>query len=211
MKSKYPRSVLIIATIGGILLIMLFATRPKWLSPNVGVAKQNILHSTQDTPIPQTPAQANAPDTRAAPTGPLDVEYASPAPQIAPPLPEATAAQVQAVVTRDKKSYSPKFYSGRSERMAVGLNQTVPIQLSWPGDNEHAGVFIQAVHGGKIDGKSNNKTVTFGPDKSASFTFTPDAGEGTYEIVLRRGTTEEALSFWVPTGNPTDPPTIPIK
>jgi hypothetical protein len=95
--------------------------------------------------------------------------------------------------------------------MGVALNQTVPVTLSWPGDNEHSGVFIQAVHGGTIDGNRNSKTVMFGPDKTASFTFTPDAGTGTYEIVLRRGTTEEALSFWVPTGNPTDPPTIKLR
>ena len=95
--------------------------------------------------------------------------------------------------------------------MAVALNQTVPITLSWPGDNEHSGVFIQAVHGGKIDGRGNSKTVMFGSDKTASFKFTADAGAGSYEIVLRRGTVEEALSFWVSTGNPTDPPTVRIN
>jgi hypothetical protein len=95
--------------------------------------------------------------------------------------------------------------------MAVALNQTVPITVSWPKDTEHSGVFIQAVHGGKIDGSGNSKTVTFGLAKTASFTFTPDSGPGSYEIVLRRGTAEEALSFWVATGNPTDPPTAKIN
>lgn len=91
--------------------------------------------------------------------------------------------------------------------MAVALNETVPIKLSWPSDTTNSGVFVQAVHGGKIDGGGNSKTFTFSGDKTVSFGFTPDAGPGAYEIVLRRGTTEEAISFWVPTGNPTDPPT----
>jgi hypothetical protein len=149
--------------------------------------------------------------TQAAPSKPLRLAYASPAPNIAPAISSPPPVPVQATIQGKSSTYSPKFNVGRSERMAVSANQIVPVTLSWPEDKEHSGVFIQAVHGGKIDGRGNSKTVMFGPDRTASFTFTPDAGAGTYEIVLRRGTTEEALSFWVPTGNPTDPPTVKIN
>ena len=138
----------------------------------------------------------------------LVVQNASGAPHIAPVIAAPTPVPVQATIIRDEQEYSPKFHGGHSERIAVKLGQTIPIRLSWPNDNEHEGVFVQAVHGGKIDGGSNDKSLPFGPDKTVSFTFTPDSGTGSYEIVLRRGTTEEALSFWVPTGNPgSDPPT----
>ena len=123
--------------------------------------------------------------------------------------PEPTAVPVQAVVTRNEKAYQPKFYAGRSERLAVHPNEAVPIKLSWSDDNIHEDVFVQAVHGGKIDNAGNNKRFALTGNKTISFTFTADAGPGTYEIVLRRGTDEEALSFWVPTANrENDPPTV---
>src|SRR5207248_6275541 len=122
-----------------LLLITLLATRPESLSPNVVVAKQSLLRSTEDAPTPQTPetpAQVNIPDARAIPSGPLKVKYASPAPNIAPIQPDPTPVPVEAVVTRGDKTYQPKFYSGHSERLAVALNQAVPIKLSWPGDKD---------------------------------------------------------------------------
>lgn len=209
MKSKFPRSVLIIAAIGGLLLITLFATRPNWHSPNVVVARQNLLHSTQDAPTPQTPSQANIPDTRAIPSGPLKVKFASPAPKIASALSDPTPVPVEAVVTRGDKTYQPKFYSGHSERLAVALNQTVPIRLSWPGDNLSSGVFVQAIQGGRIDSGGNSKQFALDDTKTIAFTFTPNTGPGMYQVILRRGTVEESLEFWVPTGHPgNEPPTI---
>lgn len=146
--------------------------------------------------------------TGSTPTN-LVVHYASPPPQIAPLVPDSTPVPVQAVITRGNKPYSPKISPGGSERIRVALNETVPIHLSWPDDTTHDGVFVQAVHGGKIDGGSNSKSFTFNEAKAIDFTFTPDAGSGTYELVLRRGTAEEALRFWVPTENPkADPPSI---
>ncbi len=115
----------------------------------------------------------------------------------------------QASVKLGEKSLSPKNNAGHFERIAVKLNQSVPIQLSWPEDNTHEDVFVQAVHGGKIDNSGNSKRFSLTGDKTISFVFTPDSGTGSYEIVLRRGTIEEALQFWVPTGNPkADPPTL---
>jgi hypothetical protein len=155
--------------------------------------------------------KSSAAATRPADDGSLKVQYASPAPKIAPLLLGPASVPVQAIVTRGGgKTYAPKFYSGRSERMAVKHGQAVPIRLSWPGDTAHQGVFVQAVDGGKIDGQSNHKSFALGPDKAVSFSFTPDSGPGRYEIVLRRGTTEEVLSFWVHTSNPTDPPAVSI-
>jgi hypothetical protein len=143
------------------------------------------------------------------PSGPLKVQYASPPPKIAPEIPAPTPVPVHAVVRRNDKTYSPKFYAGHSERLAAALNERVPIQLSWPDETTHSDVFVQAVHGGKIDGAGNSKRFSLKETKTVSFTFTPDAGPGSYEIVMRRGTTEEALSFWVSTGNPhADPPAV---
>lgn len=136
----------------------------------------------------------------------LEIQYASPAPRIAPLLRDPKPADAQVTITRGERSYSPKFYSGHSERLAAKLNDTVPIQISWPEDTIHSDVFVQAVHGGKIDGQLNYKRFPLTDTKTISFTFTPDSGPGSYEIVLRRGTTEEALGFWVPTGGPNDPP-----
>jgi hypothetical protein len=158
---------------------------------------------------PATTAKAAAVGTVNLPTGPLKVKYASPPPKIAPVAADPTPIPVQAVVTRKDKPYTPNFYAGQSERLAVQSNEQVPIELSWPGDTTHSDVFVQAVHGGKIDGTGNSRRFSLAESKTVSFTFTPDAGPGSYELVLRRGTVEEALRFWVSTGNPkADPPTI---
>lgn len=138
----------------------------------------------------------------------LIVQYDSPPPHIAPVIPDPTPVPAQAVVKHGDKPYSPKFYSGHSERLAVALNETVPVEISWPEDKTHQDVFVQAVHGGKIDNGGNAKRFSLASSKTIAFTFTPDLGTGTYEIVLRRGTTEEALSFWVPTGDPHDVPAV---
>jgi hypothetical protein len=139
----------------------------------------------------------------------LVVQYASAPPQIAPAQPEPAPAKGEAVIELGGRSIKPENNAGQFQRVAVGPKETVPIRLSWPDDTTHSDVFVQAVHGGKINGGSNNKRFALGPDKTVSFTFTPGGGPGSYQIALRRGTAEEALQFWVPTENPAnDPPTI---
>jgi hypothetical protein len=172
-------------------------------------AKTSITHnqggisSTSDT----SAVQSGASGTHGVPNGPLKVEYASPPPKIAPIIPDPTPVPAQAIVRRGDQDYVPQFHAGHSERIAAKLNQAIPIKVSWPGDVTHSDVFVQAVHGGTIDGQQNHKRFPLNDDKTISFTFTPNLGTGSYEVVLRRGTTEEALGFWVSTGNPTDPPT----
>lgn len=145
----------------------------------------------------------------APPAAPGPVQYASAAPRIALPHAEPTPAKGEAYVELNGRSLKPENHAGQFQRVAVRLNQRVPVRLSWPDDTTSPDVFVQAVHGGKIDGAGNNKRFPLGSDKSIAFTFTPDSAEGSYQIVLRRGTTEEALQFWVPTANPkNDPPTL---
>lgn len=151
-------------------------------------------------------APANPSGQAAAGRNKLVVQYASPPPVIAPPRRAPTPIPVQAVVTREDKPYKPKFFSGQSERLRVSHNRSVPVQLSWPDDTTHQDVFVQAVQGGKIDNGANYKRFALGTDKTISFTFTPDAGPGAYDIVLRRGTVEEDLRFWVPTSHPSSDP-----
>jgi hypothetical protein len=146
--------------------------------------------------------QIDSSGTRAIPSGPLKVEFESPAPRIAAETPAPATAPVQAIVRRGSKTLTPQFYSGQSERITVALNETIPIRLSWPDDTVHPDVFVQAVHGGTIDSSGNNKRFLLTDSKTIAFTFTPNMGPGIYEIVLRRGTVEEDLRFWVPTGDP---------
>lgn len=157
---------------------------------------------------PATASDRPAAAAAGSPPG-LVVQYASAPPRIAPPQPEPTPAKGEAIVALNGRAIQPENNGGQFERVAIGMNETVPIRLSWPEDKIHSDVFVQAVHGGKIDGGSNHKRFTLGADKTVSFAFTPDGGPGSYQIALRRGTTEEVLQFWVPTENPSnDPPTI---
>jgi len=143
--------------------------------------------------------------TVAIPSGPLKVQYASPAPKIAPIIPDPTPAPIQAVVNLGKKAYSPRFYSARSERLAIKAQDSVPIKVSWPEDTTNPGVFVHAIQGGQIDG-SSAKSFAFNQDKSIRFTFTAGQEPGLYQVLLRRGTTEEVLEFWVPTNQPKEDP-----
>lgn len=150
-----------------------------------------------------------SPASKPHPPPALVVQYPSAAPRVAPLQPEPTPVKGEAFVELDGRSIQPENNAGQFQRVAVGANETVPIRLSWPEDKTHSDVFVQAVHGGKIDGGGNHKRFTLGADKTVSFAFTPDGGPGSYQIALRRGTTEEVLQFWVPTENPSnDPPTI---
>src|SRR5260370_24837527 len=81
--------------------------------------------------------------TAAIPTGPLQVENSSPAPNIAPIQPTPAPVAVQATVFGKKEHYSPKFFSARSERMAVPLNPTPPIHLARPQDTSQSARFVQ--------------------------------------------------------------------
>nr|MBA3609211.1 hypothetical protein [Chthoniobacterales bacterium] len=137
-----------------------------------------------------------------APSKKLVVQYASPPPVIASPQPAPSVAKVQAVITRDEKPYRPQFHSGHSERLRVTMNKTIPIQLSWPEDKTSDGVFVQAIQGGRIDDGGNSKHFALGKDRTVAFNFTPTSGVGAYQVIARRGTLEEALEFWVPTGHP---------
>lgn len=157
--------------------------------------------ATQNNPVQPAPA-ASAPNSAGSTSTGAILPYVTQA------VPEPTPSRAQAVLRHGTKTYQPRFYSGQSERIAVGLNENLPVQISWPNDTEHRDVFVQAVHGGRIDGASNAKRFPLHDSKTISFTFTPDAGTGSYAVVLRRGKDEEALNFWVPTGAPQDVPAV---
>jgi hypothetical protein len=149
--------------------------------------------------------KSSAAGTRPAANGPLKVEYASPAPKIAPVRPDPAPPAGKAALTVGNKAISPANYSGRYERVAVRSGQAVTVQLSWPDDNISAGVYADAIQGGKIDGQKS-KSFDFRNGKAIRFVFTPDHEAGRYEVLLRRGTTEEVLQFWVPTNHPEKDP-----
>lgn len=137
--------------------------------------------------------------------GPLEVEYASPAPQIAPMQPEATPASAKAQIAVEDKFLSPPNHGGHFERIAVVANQPVNIALSWLDDQMGEGVFVHAIQGGTIDGEQA-KSFDFRKERAIRFSFKPGTEPGLYQVLLRRGTTEEVLEFWVPTNRPEKDP-----
>jgi hypothetical protein len=178
-----------------------------YLNSKLGYNAGNLVGTSQDKKNTVRTASRSPQDDSSRGSQPRFVDYASPPPSIAPVIAETTPEPAQAKIVRGDATYTPKFYAGHSERLTVAPKQTVPVQLSWPNDTGHKDVFVQAVHGGSIDGGGNAKRFSLAKSKTISFTFAPAADPGLYEILLRRGTTEESLEFWVPTSNPQyDPP-----
>jgi hypothetical protein len=106
-------------------------------------------------------------------------------------------------------SFAPQNFSGRFERVAVAPQQTVPVVVTWPEEPEGREVTVHSIDGGKINNGKNIATLKVDSEHSIKFAFTPNRDPGQYQVVLRRGTEEEALEFWIPTAKPQyDPPTL---
>jgi hypothetical protein len=195
------KSITAIAITIAVLAITLALFRKHAESPQIA----NIAKSA--TADKQTAAQQSAAGN-AVNASPLKVEYASPAPKIAQLQPDPTPPPGKAEVVVGEKSISPPNYNGSYERVAVQSGARVPVQVSWPNDNISAGVYVDAIQGGKIDGQKS-KSFDFRSGNTIHFDFTANQEAGLYQVVLRRGTTEEVLEFWVPTNRPQkDPHTL---
>lgn len=87
----------------------------------------------------------------------------------------------------------------RFPRLLVEKSKPIPIVLKIPADGSRA-VLVSVNHGGRIDGDQVTRTFELGPDRTVRFSFTPSDQSGLFQVGLQRGTYQEALEFWVPTG-----------
>lgn len=114
-----------------------------------------------------------------------------------------------AKVTLGDRTVAPRNRVAHFERLKVAPEQEIPIEVSWPEDKTSTEVFCQAIAGGTIDRGGNAQRLPITPGQPVKFTFKTGHESGLYEVVLRRGTQEEVLEFWVPSPRPeNDPPSF---
>ena len=104
-------------------------------------------------------------------------------------------------MTVGDKTFTPENFSGHFQMVEVGKYQVIPVEVSWPENNRDTDVLVCAVDGGKIDGGDNGKRFSLQNSKTIRFSFDPNGANGRCQVLLRRGTKEEVLQFWVPTGS----------
>lgn len=142
------------------------------------------------------PTSVQAPHTVETPSA------VDPAPTPSNPYPAKAIAQV------GEKKIKPINYSGRFQRIRVQPKQEIPVEVTWPADDPHDRVWVQPVHGGRVDG-GTGKLFSLKESKSIQFVFTTGDSPGLYQVLLRRGSTEEAVDLWVSTSQPqSDPYTL---
>ena len=125
------------------------------------------------------------------------------------PLPEPAAPVGVAKVTLDGREITPPNHVAHFERIKVAPLQDIPIEVAWPADRTSTEVLAHAIQGGTIDRAGNSRRLPLTAGVPVKFTFTAGHEAGLYEILLRRGTQEEVLEFWVPTSHPeNDPPSL---
>lgn len=126
-----------------------------------------------------------------------------------PARPEPVPPKGVAKVSMGERVITPRNRVAHFERIKVGRVQEIPIEVSWPDDRTSTEVLAHAIHGGSIDRGTNARRIPLTPGEPVKFTFTSGNGVGLYQVLLRRGTQEEVLEFWVPTTHPkNDPPAL---
>ena len=191
-----PRTLIIPAAIlAGAIAIVCFSTWNRTLP-------------TASTPNPVATAPASA-----SPNAVVAVTPVSPANTAtfreSPPLPEPEPPAGVAKVTLGERSLTPKNTAAHFQRIKVQAEEEIPIEVSWPDDKTSTEVLCHAIAGGTIDRGGNAVRLPIKPGEPVKFTFKTDHEAGLYQVLLRRGTQEEVLEFWVPTQAPgNDPPAL---
>lgn len=154
--------------------------------------------------VPPTVAQAVAVN----PAPPVAVMHITRL-QESPPRPEPVPPRGVAKVTLGEREITPVNRVAHFERIKIAPAQAVPIEVAWPEDRTSTEVLAHAIDGGTIDRATNSRLIALTPGEPVRFTFTSGHGAGLYQVLLRRGTQEEVLEFWVPTTHPeNDPPAL---
>jgi len=113
-----------------------------------------------------------------------------------PPLPRGKAK-----LELEDREVIPENLNGHYQRVLITGESITRVVLQWPGIGADRPVFVHAIHGGKINGKSGDTFYTTGDGELAfNFTSSPEAGRS--EVLLRSGPSEEVLHFWTPVGAP---------
>ncbi len=107
-------------------------------------------------------------------------------------------ARIECHQLAEGKTLTPANFSGHFQRILVKPDEKVEVRLTWPANDPHDSVLVQPIHGGTVDGVIS-KRFSLRDSKAIRFVFQNSGSPGEYTVRLRRGTTEEALEFWVPT------------
>jgi hypothetical protein len=126
-------------------------------------------------------------------------------PSALPPTPSGTITPFErpagrALMTLGTREVEPQRFGTRFERLLAQPHQQIPVTMHWPRHDSSEDVLVHAIHGGRIDGGGNAKRFALGADKTVEFVVELGNAPGLYEVLLRRGTYEEVLEFWVPLG-----------
>jgi|GEM_PF-3237803 len=107
----------------------------------------------------------------------------------------------KAKLQMEDREVAPQNLNGHYQRVLITGESKARVELQWPGVGANRPVFVHAIHGGKINGKSGDTFYTTGDGELAfNFTSSPEAGRS--EVLLRSGPSEEVLHFWTPVGAP---------
>ena len=75
------------------------------------------------------------------------------------------------------------------------------VVLEYPEAGRGEKLIARATWGGSFEGGGNTLVFDLARERTVRLRFIPGSHPGLYEIALRRGMQDEAIHFWVPTGN----------
>lgn len=86
-------------------------------------------------------------------------------------------------------------HQGSFDRVGLRHDQMVDIAVQYPATSAGETISVDALDGGQII--AAGKHLTIGTDGTIHFKFRAGHQPGNYQIVLREGTKEVGLQFWV--------------
>ena len=116
------------------------------------------------------------------------------------PLPrEPQMGWPEAEITRKSGDIAtPKNIFGVFERLDVGAAETLGIRVRWPRPIMGGHVAAEVNAAGYLDGRETSRLMKLDANGAIAFEYTASDYPGPCQVVLRAGSDETRLNFWVP-------------
>ncbi len=108
------------------------------------------------------------------------------------------------VVVNKKRMELTSNIAGEFPRVQVKPKETIPVRVTFPGGDPGDFVMIEAKDGGHLENRKIVKPTALDAKRGVDFEFTTNQEEGVYRVLVRRGSDQRLLDFWV--GEP-----IPVR
>jgi hypothetical protein len=156
--------------------------------------------------LPRTSAQSSKPAAAWATTPSVElglVQFPDPektGPYADRPTPEMAQfgepASARATVAGRSFALKPN-QSGEFQRVYVGRNSKVFVEVTYPSAGPGAPVFAEVMDGGRFANGSSAMRLAADARGRVGFDFQTDAEPGTYRVLLRLGEDQKTVDIWV--------------